>query len=176
MDLFDAIHSRRTIRTFTGKKIQKSDLEKIVDAGRVAPSAVNRQMWDFIVITEKEILDDISHHFHSGRKYETSEDGKCDGCSAIIAVVMDESNEYWIEDGAAATENMLLAARGLGYGSCWIEGQVRPYEKHFKELLGIPKERRILLMIALGEPVKWSTLPPKKSLSEILHWERYKKM
>jgi len=173
MDVFEAIHSRRTIRTFTGKKIPKEDLEKIVDAGRVAPSAVNRQMWDLIVITEKEILESILHHFHAGRKYTTYEDGKCGGTTAIIAVVMDESNEYWIEDGSAATENMLLAARVLGWGSCWIEGQVRPQEEHFKSLLNVPKEKRILLMIALGEPVKWSPSPPKKSLSEVLHWERY---
>lgn len=175
MDVFEAIHSRRTIRTFTGKKIPKADLEKIVDAGRVAPSAVNRQMWDFIMITEQEILDDILHHFHVGRKYKTYENGKCDGASAIIAVILDESHEYWKEDGSAATENILLAARGLGWGSCWIEGQVHPHEEHFKELLAIPKEKRILLMIALGEPVKWSSPPPKKPLSEVLHWERYRK-
>jgi nitroreductase len=175
MDVFEAIHSRRAIRTFTGKKIPKADLEKIVDAGRVAPSAVNRQVWDFVVVTEKETLDDILHYFHAGRKYQTYEDGKCDGVSAIIAVILNESNDYWKEDGSAATENMLLAARGLGCGSCWIEGQVRPHEEHFKELLAIPKEKRILLMIALGEPVKWSPSPPKKSLSEVLHWEKYKK-
>ena len=175
MELFEAIHSRRTIRNFTGRKIPKDDLEKIVDAGRVAPSAMNRQMWDFIVITEKDILDDILHHFHAGRKYTTYEDGKCDGASAIIAVIMDESNEYWREDGSAATENMLLVARGLGWGSCWIEGQVRPHEEHFKELLAIPKEKRILLMIALGEPAKWSPPPAKKPLWKVLHWERYKK-
>ena len=174
MDVFEAIHSRRTIRTFTGKKIPKSDLEKIVDAGRVAPSAVNRQMWDFVVITEQEILNDILHHFHAGRKYQTYEDGKCDGASAIIAVILEESNEYWKEDGSAATGNMLLTARGLGYGSCWIEGQMRPHEEHFKELLGVPDDKRILLFIALGEPVKWSPGPPKKSLSEVLHWEKFK--
>jgi len=174
MDLFEAIHSRRTIRTFTGKKIPKIDLEKIVDAGRLAPSATNRQMWNFIVITTREILDDILHHFHASREYETFEDGKCDGASAIIAVVMDEVNEYWREDGSAAAENILLAAKALGYGSCWIEGQVRPHEEHFRELLAIPEGKRILLMIALGEPVKWSPSPAKKALSEILHWERYR--
>ena len=175
MDLFDAIHARRTIRTFNGKKIPRGDLEKMVDAGRLAPSATNRQMWEFIVITKKKVLDDILHHFHAGRKYKTHEDGKFDGTSAIIAVIVDGSNEYWREDGAAATENILLAAKGLGWGSCWIEGQMRPHEEHFKELLAVPEEKRILLMIALGEPVKWSPPPPKKPLSEVLHWERYKR-
>jgi nitroreductase len=175
MELFETIFNRRSIRTFTGKLIPKEDLEKIVEAGRHAPSATNRQMWDFIVITKKGILNDILHHFHAGRKYQTYEDGKFDGASAIIAVVMDEANEFWREDGSAATENILLSARALGYGSCWIEGQIRAHEEHFKELLGIPEGKRILLMIALGEPVKWSPPPLKKSLSEVLHWEKYKK-
>lgn len=175
MDLFNAIHARRTIRTFTGKKIPRGDLEKMVDAGRLAPSATNRQMWEFIVITQKKVLDDILHHFHAGREYKTHEDGKFEGISAIIAVIVDGSNEYWREDGAAATENILLTAKGLGWGSCWIEGQMRPHEEHFKELLCIPQGKRILLMIALGEPVKWSPPPPKKPLSEVLHWERYKR-
>lgn len=174
MDLFEAIQSRRTIRTFTGKKIPKDDLERIVDAGRLAPSARNRQTWDFVVITERAILDQIVSRFPPSRKYDTFEDGKFDGISAIIAVIVEGSSEYWREDGSAATQNMLLAARDLGWGSCWIEGQMRPHEDKFKELLKVPKEKQILLLIALGEPVKWSPPPPKKSLSEVLHWGKYR--
>jgi nitroreductase len=84
MDLFEAIHSRRTIRTFTGKKIPKDDLERIVDAGRLAPSATNGQRWDFVVITDRPILDEIVSHFHTGRKYGTLEDGQFDGTSASM--------------------------------------------------------------------------------------------
>jgi len=154
MELFESILNRRSIRNFTGKPISKEDWKRIVDAGRLAPTATNRQMWDFIVVTRDEILNDILHHFHASRKYETPESGRFDGTSAIIAVVTDGENEYWKEDGSAATQNMLLAARALGHGSCWIEGQVRPHEAHFKELLSVPEDKRILLMIALGEPVK----------------------
>ncbi len=173
MELFETISNRRSIRNFTGKPVVKEDLERIVDAGRIAPSATNRQMWDFVVITKVQILNDILHHFYGGRKYETYEDGKFDGTTAIIAVVMDKSNDFWKEDGSAATENMLLAARALGYGSCWIEGQVRRDQEHFNELLSIPKGKHILLMIALGEPVKWPPPPAKKALAQVLHWERY---
>jgi nitroreductase len=174
MDLFEVIQKRRAIRTFTGKEIPKGDLEKMVDAGRLAPSGKNEQRWDFVVVTDKAIVNKILSHFHPGRKYGTLEDGKFDGTSAIIAVILDESHEYWKEDGAAATQNILLAARELGWGSCWIEGQMRSHEDEFKELLNVPSEKRILLLIALGEPVKWSPPPPKKSLSEVLHWEKYR--
>ena len=174
MEVFDAIKQRRTIRTFTGKEIPKSDLEKIVDAGRLAPSGMNKQVWDFIVITEKDAIAHLLGHFHSpGRRYGTHEDGNFDGASAIIAVILDKSHPYWIEDGSAATANMLLAARALGWGSCWIEGQMRVHEEEFKKLLRVSEDKRILLMIALGEPVQWSPAPPKKALSEVLHWGRY---
>lgn len=175
MELSDAIYSRRTIRTFTGKKIPRGDLEKMIDAGRLAPSAKNMQMRDFVVVTQKETLDKILVYFHSGRKYKTFEDGKFDGTSAIIAVVVDESNEYWKEDGSAAAQNMLLTAKGLGWGSCWIEGQIRQHEEEFKELFDVPKGKRILLLIALGKPVKWSPSPLKRSLEEVIHWEKYRK-
>ncbi|MGB2980826.1 MAG: nitroreductase family protein [Candidatus Zixiibacteriota bacterium] len=174
MELFEVIRKRRTIRTYTGKKIRKGDLERIVDAGRLAPSARNRQTWSFVVITEKAVLDQIVSRFHPPRKYDTFEDGKFDGTSAIIAVIVEGSSEYWREDGSAATQNMLLAGRDLGWGSCWIEGQMRPHEEGFKNLLQVPKGKRILSLIALGEPVKWSVSPPKKSLSEVLHWGKYR--
>ena len=108
MDLFEAIRARRTIRTFTGKKIPRSDLEKIVDAGRLAPSARNRQTWDFVVITEIAVLVQIVSRFHPPRKYDTFEDGKFDGTSAIIAVTVEGSSQYWREDGSAAAEKTNL--------------------------------------------------------------------
>lgn len=142
MDVWDAIESRRAIRTFTGKKNPKSDLEKMVDAGRLAPSARNEQRWDFIIVTQGEVLKQITSHFETRRKFSTENDGKFDGTSAIIAVVLDGSHEYWREDSSAATQNILLTARDLGWGSCWIEGQMRPHEEKFEELLEVPKDRR----------------------------------
>lgn len=174
MELFEATKDRRTVRTFTSKKIPKSDLEKMVDAGRLAPSAVKGQRWDFVVVTEDKVIKQMTKHFLAGRKYGTFEDGEFDAVSAIIAVIVDGSHEHWRGNGSAATQNILLAARGLGWGSCWIEGQMRSLEDEFKRLLGVPGGKRILLLIALGEPVRWSLPPPKKSLSEVLDWEKYK--
>ena len=171
MNLMEAIRQRRSIRTFTGRKIPKADLKKMVDAARLSPTGMNRQMWDFVVITEREKLDQILKSLPARRTY-TASGGNFDGTSAIIAVVMDGSHKYWIEDGAAATENILLAARGLGWGSCWIEGQMRRQEESLKTLLNVPTEKHILLMVALGEPVSWPPSPPKKALSEVLHWEK----
>jgi nitroreductase len=91
---------------------------------------------------------------------------------AIIAVVMDPSSPWWREDGSAAVENMLIAATALGYGSCWLQGYTMPREEEFKTLLQIPREKRLLTLVPIGVPVQWPTIA-KKSLAEVIHWERY---
>ncbi len=85
---------------------------------------------------------------------------------------MDPDSRWWVEDGAAAVENMLLAATALGYGSCWLEGYTLRSEAAFKKLLGVPEEKRLLTLVPIGVPVAWPTRE-KKSLDEVLHWGRY---
>jgi nitroreductase len=94
MDVWEAIESRRTIRTFTGRKIPKSDLERMVDAGRLAPSARNEQRWDFIIVTQEEMLKQIISHFRSRREFRIPDNGNFDGMSAIIAVIVNGLYEY----------------------------------------------------------------------------------
>ena len=91
---------------------------------------------------------------------------------SIIALVLDPSSRWWLEDGSAAVENMLIAATALGYGSCWLEGYTLPREEEFKALLGVPAEKRLLTLVPIGVPAE-SPAPEKKSLAEVLHWERY---
>ena len=161
MDALEAIRRRRSVRDFTGEPIPREDLLKIVDAGRLAASGYNRQPWDFIVVTDREMID---------RLKVASE--WMDKAAAIIAVVLDPSSEWWVEDGSAAVENMLIASTALGYGSCWLEGYTLPHEEEFKELLGAPKGKRLLTLMPIGVPVAWPT-SRKKPLEEVLHWERY---
>lgn len=161
MDTFEAIRKRRSVRAYTEETIPREDLEKIVDAGRLAATGSNRQPWDFVVVTERETIDQLS----AASKW-------LDQAAAVIAVVMDPDSRWWVEDGAAAVENMLLAATALGYGSCWLEGYTLRNEEAFKTLLGIPAERQLLTLVPVGVPVEWPTRE-KKSLEEVLHWERY---
>jgi nitroreductase len=134
MDALEAIRKRRSVRKYTGDPIPREDLEKIVDAGRLAATGSNQQPW--------------------------------------VAVVMDPSSRWWVEDGAAAVENMLIASTALGYGSCWLEGYTLPREEEFKKLLGIPEKKRLLTLVPIGVPAEWPTRE-KKALEEVLHWERY---
>ena len=161
MDALEAIRKRRSVREYTGDSIPREDLEKIVDAGRLAATGSNKQPWDFVVVTDRAMIERLKPAAEW-----------MDKAGAVIAVVLDPSSRWWLEDGSAAVENMLIASTALGYGSCWIEGNVLPHEEKFKALLGVPKERRLIILVPIGVPVKWPTRE-KKSLEEVIHWERY---
>ncbi len=163
MEALEAIRRRRSVRTYTGESIPREDLETIVDAGRLAATGSNRQPWDFIVITNRRMIDKLKVAAEWMEK-----------AAAIIAVVLDPSSRWWLEDGSAAIENMLIASTALGYGSCWLEGYTLPHEEAFKTLLDIPEEKRLLTLVPIGVPTAWPT-KQKKSLEEVLHWEKYQK-
>jgi len=161
MDALEAIRKRRTVRSFTGAAIPRADLETIVDAGRLAASGYNRQPWDFIVVTDRGMIEQLKIAAQWMEK-----------AGAIIAVVLDPATKYWLEDGSAAVQNMLLAATALGYGSCWLEGYTLPLESQFKALLGVPDDKRLLTLVPIGVAVEWPT-KEKKPMEQVLHWEKY---
>jgi len=161
MDALEAIRRRRSVRKYTGGPIPRGDLKKIVDAGRLAASGYNRQPWDFIVVTERGMIN----------KLVVAAEWM-DKAAAVIAVVIDPSAEFWLEDGSAAVENMLVASTALGYGSCWLEGDTLPLEDRLKMVLGIPKEKRLLTLVPVGVPAEWPT-KEKKPLDEVIHWGKW---
>ena len=128
VDTLEAIRKRRSIRRYTDDAIPKADLETIVDAGRLAATGSNRQPWDFVVVTDRTMIEQFKV---AGAWIGTA--------GAVIVVVMDPVSRWWVEDGAAAIENMLLASTALGYGACWVEGDALPREAQFKLLLGVPQ-------------------------------------
>jgi nitroreductase len=161
MDTLEAIHKRRSIRRYTDEAIPKADLETIVDAGRLAATGSNRQPWDFIVVTDRTRIEQFKV---AGPWIEKA--------GAVIVVVMDPVSRWWVEDGAAAIENMLLASTALGYGACWVEGDALPREAQFKTLLGVPSEKRVMALVPVGGAAETPT-PAKKPLEKVLHWEKY---
>jgi nitroreductase len=161
MDFFETIRARRSIRKYSPAPVPRADLERIVDAGRLAATGSNRQPWDFIVVTEPTVLARLAA---AGQWIARA--------PAAIAVVMDPASRWWVEDGSAAIENMLLAAAALGYGGCWVEGDALPREAEFKPLLGVPPDRRILALVPLGVPAE-APVKEKKPLAAVLHWEKF---
>ena len=161
MDTLEAIRKRRSVRKYTSDAVPKADLETIVDAGRLAATGNNRQPWEFIAVTDRAMIDQLRI---VGVWISRA--------SAVIAVVMDPSSRWWIEDGSAAIQNMLLASTALGYGACWVEGDALACETQLKTLLCVPEDRRLMALVPIGVPAEMPS-PEKKSLDEVLHWERY---
>jgi len=163
MDFLDAVKKRASVRSFKRCRISEADMERILDAGRRAPSGYNRQPCAFIVVRDKETLERL------GAIQE------CIGeASAAIGVVVDsEATQFWKEDAAAAIENMLLAITALGYASLWVEGRVLRQEELAKEILGVPGNLRLLAVLPIGKPAGKAAQAEKRPLSEIVHREKY---
>jgi nitroreductase len=96
------------------------------------------------------------------------------GAAACIVVFCADTN-YFLEDGSAATCNILLAATALGIGSCWVAGDKKPYAQQVNTLLNAPANMKLISLIALGYPQEENVfkVAQKRELKELLHWEKY---
>ncbi len=163
MDLFEAIDHRASVRDLKPVAIPDEHLERILEAGRRAPSGRNQQPIEFIVVRERDTIQQLA---------------KAQKCIADVGVVICVAADpgksvYWLEDVAAATTNMLLAIAALGYGSVWIEGTLLRIEQECKNLLGIPENMRLMVALPIGAPAKPPKQADKRPLSDMVHWEQY---
>ena len=165
MDAIECIKTRRSLRTYQDKAIPKGLLEDLVDCGRLAPSARNVQPWHFIVVTEREKLKRIGGIAATGPFIRDA--------AACIVICGDKGNKHLVEDGCAATENILLAAHAHGLASCWVAGWKREYNPGLIKLLNIPSTEEIVSIIPLGYPEGKPDLKNKRAIDEVLHWEAF---
>lgn len=164
MGFFDVVKKRCSVREYNGRPVDRNVLESMVDAGRRAPTARGEEPWEFIVVVDKKklaVLADITDH---GRFLK-------DAQAAIIIVCRE--TKYYLEDGCAATENILLTATDLGVGSCWIAGDKKPYAASIMQCLNIPSGYKLVSIIALGYPKDGFIPHHKRALQEVLHWEQF---
>lgn len=149
MDILTAIFTRRSVRRFTPEPIAESDLETLLRASMQAPSADNGQPWYFVVINDREIMDSIPKiHPWSEMMREAAL-----GILVCGRIAEGEMGEYWQQDCAAATENILLTAHGIGLGAVWLG--ICPDKKRmadFSALVGLPGDVQPFCLIALGHP------------------------
>jgi nitroreductase len=144
MEAFEAILSRRSIRKYTDRSVSQDTVKDLLKAGMAAPSANNLQPWQFVVLTERSLLDAVpSFHPHAAMLKEAP--------LAILVCGEPESSRYWQQDCGAATENILLAAHALGLGAVWLG--LFPREdrvKGVRELLKVPEAIIPMALIAIG--------------------------
>jgi nitroreductase len=151
MEAMEAILSRRSIRRYTAEPVPEEVIQELLAAAMSAPSAGNQQPWHFVIIDDRRILDEVpKYHPYSSMLKQAP---------LAIAVCGDLELEfmrgYWVQDCAAATENILIAAQAKGLGAVWLG--VYPVEERVKatqKLLGLPEHVIPLCLIAIGYPAE----------------------
>ncbi|MCT4616545.1 MAG: nitroreductase family protein [Marinifilaceae bacterium] len=168
----DIIHKRKSVRSYTDKKVSQEDLLKLVKAGMAAPTAVNKQPWAFIAIDNREVLDQLAEGLPYAKMLKKA--------TAAIVVCGDTDKAlegweeiFWVQDCSAATQNILLAAESIGLGAVWTAAY--PAEDRMQtviDILNLPKHIIPLNVIPIGYP-KGEQKPKNKWKEENIHWQKW---
>ncbi|SDD80585.1 Nitroreductase [Sphingomonas sp. YR710] len=179
MNIDEAIWSRRAVREYDGRAVEEAVIRTLVDAAVQAPSAMNRQGWAFSVVTDKGLLADISarskahllatpgftHSEHDLHAMLADPTFDIFYQAPVLVLISSSGDVPWvIEDSALAAENLMLAARAAGLGSCWIGlAQAWIETPEGKSTLRLSAEFRPVAPIILGYPKAWPAPVPRKS-------------
>ncbi|MFH1354817.1 MAG: nitroreductase family protein [Candidatus Omnitrophota bacterium] len=166
MDFIETVKVRRSVRDYTDKAIPGEALRKLVDAARFAPTARGVEPWEFIIITETVLLRQLG---------DLAENGRFLSDAAACIAVFCKDTKYYLEDGCAATQNILLSATALGIGSCWVAGDKKPYCSQVGVILNVPLGYKLVSLISLGYPVPEDAfkIKDKRKLDDLIHWEGF---
>lgn len=162
--LVDVILSRRSVRRYQKKEIPRDAMDKILEAGRQAPSAMNRQPWHFIVVTSNESKKELSKWLFT--KHIKDSPVTIVGCAKTGFL----DRKWSIIGTSIALQNMVIAAWALGIGSCWIGGFK---EDKVKQLLKIPDKWKIVALVTLGYPDKTPHVKRKKPIEKVVSIDRF---
>ncbi len=152
--MLDAIRRRCSIRSYADTPVAEDDLEEILAAALLAPTANNVRPWHIVVVTDDEKRARLSEVHHWA--------GFCAEAPVVLVFCADGDRQphWWIEDTSAALENALIQAAELGLGTCWVgirggespDGPGPEREDFVRELIGIPDSMRVLALVSLGHP------------------------
>jgi nitroreductase len=171
METWDAIRARRNVRNYTSDPVSEENLNRIAEAGWRAPSASNRQHWDFIIVTDREQLSDLATVWQHG--------GHIAGAAAAIVLVLPSSadertvvvDQY---DLGQATYAMMVAAADLGIGTG--HSSIGDQDKA-RAILGVPETHRVAYMIGVGypadRPLRPIVHPSRRPFDEVVHRGRW---
>jgi len=165
MSLLDMILSRRSIRSYENKEIPQEILRQVLEAGRQAPSAANRQPIRFIIVTDSEIKNELSKSMFS--KFIKDAPMVIVGCADEKSLL---TGKWAVVDVTIALQNIVIAALTFGIGSCWI-GSFS--EKKVKELLKVPDKWKVVSLLTLGYPAEQPKAKNKKSFEELFSFNKF---
>jgi len=173
MDIFQVISDRRSIRKYKDVAVERSKIEQVLNAARLAPSWKNQQCWRFLVLTDPARRTGLLAAFpeeNPGKKAIAMAPCVVVVCADPAESGVENGIEYYIADTAIAFEHLCLAAHGLGLGTCWM-GMFD--EAAVRGALGIPEGIRIVGITPLGYPDQEPRPRPRKELAEIAYFESW---
>lgn len=170
MDVFEAIKTRKSVRGFKDRPVEREKIEKLLEAARLAPSASNRQEWRFVVVTDAEKRKALA---------AVAKNQAFVGQAPVVLACCAETDNHVMSCGqlcypidvAIAIDHMTLAAVEMGLGTCWIGAFD---EKEVKKLLGIPDAIRVVQLLPVGYPEDPSPVAKKRlPMEKIVRWEKW---
>jgi len=173
-EMYELLKARRSIRRFQDKPVEKDKLDIILKCALLAPSSRGRKPWEFVVVTDKVLLQKLAACKAHGAEFLAG------AAAAVVVLAAPEICDVWIEDASIAAILLQLAAQSLGLGSCWAQIRERfttagsPAENYVKELLHIPDKFKVLCVVGMGYPAE--DKPPHTEaelLLNKLHYNRY---
>ncbi|MGQ9646275.1 MAG: nitroreductase family protein [Thermodesulfobacteriota bacterium] len=169
MDVFTAIRQRCSVRAYKETGIEEDKLRKILEAARLAPSASNRQQWKFVVVKNKETKKKLAKAAF-GQSFVAEAPVVLVACGTEPRSMMACGQPAYTVDVSIACAFMILQAYELGLGTCWI-GAFK--EDETKKILGVPEPIRVVAMIPVGYPNEPPSEKSRKSLSQIVCYEKF---
>lgn len=181
MQTLEAINARKSIRRFLDTPVEMEKIQLLLEAAIRAPSAMNKQCWRFVAVTDRETIGKLA-------KANMVFNGWLKDAPAVVVACADpkESTDqndlpYYMWDAGLAMHTLVLAATDMGLGTCYLAAYD---ERKVKELLGIPDDLRVVCMTPLGYPTEKRSVGEKlmkavagsskrKPLDEVVHWDRW---
>ncbi len=169
MDVFEAIRTRRSIRSYMPKEVEQEKLDKILEAARLAPSGANRQAWKFVVVTDPELRKELAG-ITRGQSFIA------DAPVVIAAVATDpkvttgSGEPAHRIDVSIAVDHMTLAAHALGLGTCWIGAFD---QKGAERVLKVPETAEVIVLLALGYAAKEGVFKGRRPVEEIVSYNKF---
>lgn len=166
--MLELLKNRRSIRKYTSKLVEKEKIDLVLQAALLSPSSKKKQPWEFLLITERDIITKLAYSKEAGAAFAKE-------APVVILVMADETrSDVWVEDASIASTLIHLQAHSLGLGSCWIQlrnrsfDQTKSTEAYIREVLSIPENIKIEAMISIGYPAE-----EKEAYSEKdLRWDK----
>ena len=170
MNTLETIFKRRSIRKFKPDKVDDKALELLLKAGMAAPTTANNQPWEFVVVTDRDILTFLREKLYFGKYIAPAAIVVCGNMKLAFSP---PSTDYWVQDCSAATENILIAATGMGMGTLWvglypIQSKLAPVRK----ILNIPEHVIPLNIIYIGYGDEEKEARTQYN-EDVVYWQSY---